>query len=294
MPIITSPEALEISTNSQVKIEEILDEIGGHIVRAANQGKTQISYLYHGKVEVARKLSVTLALLGYHAVVRTELGLITEHRIDIQWRQGMNHRFNPQQPGQPPVNPQQPGQPQNPQTGLTEEQVKKIVTDSIAAVKAELIEAIVESVKPQIPGGKSAYEIAKEKGFHGDETAWLESLKGQPGAPGAPGKSAYEIAKAKGYHDDERTWLTELKGERGQVGPQGPAGPTGPQGPAGQPGTPGQPGATGIKGDNGLPANIARIVVRAIGKNEEPTASVEQLPGNENKYQISMDLPLKD
>lgn len=284
MPIITSPEALEISTNSQVKIEEILDEIGGHIVRAANQGKTQISYLYHGKVEVARKITVTLALLGYHAVVRTELGLITEHRIDIQWRQGMNHRFNPQHPSQPPVNPQQPGQPQ-PQTGLTEEQVKKIVTDSIAAVKAELIETIVESVKPQIPGGKSAYEIAKEKGFHGDETAWLESLKGHPGTPGAPGKSAYEIAKSKGYPDDERTWLTELKGERGQAGPQGPAGQTG---------APGQPGATGVKGDNGLPANIARIVVRAIGKNEEPTASVEQLPGNENKYQISMDLPLKD
>nr|DAK39739.1 MAG TPA: tail sheath protein [Caudoviricetes sp.] len=290
MPIITSPEALEISTNSQVKIEEILDEIGGHIVRAANQGKTQISYLYHGKVEVARKLSVTLALLGYHAVVRTELGLITEHRIDIQWRQGMNHRFNPQHPSQPPVNPQQPGQPQ-PQTGLTEEQVKKIVTDSIAAVKAELIEAIVESVKPQIPGGKSAYEIAKEKGFHGDETAWLESLKGQPGPQGREGKSAYEIAKAKGYPDDERTWLTELKGERGQVGPQGPAGPTGPQGPAGQPG---QPGATGIKGDNGLPASIHKVTVRAIGKTEEPSANVQLLPGNENKYQINLDLPLKD
>lgn len=255
MPIITSPEALEISTNSQVKIEEILDEIGSHIVRAANQGKTQISYLYHGKVEVARKITVTLALLGYHAVVRTELGLITEHRIEIQWRQGMNHRFNPQQPGQPPVNPQQPGQPQQP--GLTEEQVKKIVTDSIAAVKTELIESIVESVKQQIHNGKSAYEIAKEKGFQGDETAWLESLKGA----------------------------------QGPVGPQGIPGPTGPQGPAGQPG---QPGATGIKGDNGLPANIARIVVRAIGKNEEPSASVEQLPGNENKYQISMDLPLKD
>ena len=291
MPIITSPEALEISTNSQVKIEEILDEIGGHIVRAANQGKTQISYLYHGKVEVARKLSVTLALLGYHAVVRTELGLITEHRIDIQWRQGMNHRFNPQHPSQPPVNPQQPGQPQNPQTGLTEEQVKKIVTDSISAVKTELIESIVESVKQQIHNGKSAYEIAKEKGFRGDETAWLESLKGQPGPQGREGKSAYEVAKAKGYPDDERTWLTELKGERGQVGPQGPAGPTGPQGPAGQPG---QPGATGVKGDNGLPASIHKVTVRAIGKNEEPAASVEQLPGNENKYQINLDLPLKD
>lgn len=285
MPIITSPEALEISTNSQVKIEEILDEIGGHIVRAANQGKTQISYLYQGKVEVARKLSVTLALLGYHAVVRTELGLITEHRIDIQWRQGMNHRFNPQHPGQPPVNPQQPGQPQNPQTGLTEEQVKKIVTDSIAAVKAELIEAIVESVKPQIPGGKSAYEIAKEKGFQGDETAWLESLKGQPGPQGREGKSAYEVAKAKGYPDDERTWLTELKGERG------PAGPTGPQGPAGQPG---QPGATGVKGDNGLNAVIQQIAVKAINKTEQAAARSELLPGNENKYKLEFDLPIKD
>lgn len=282
MPIITSPEALEISTNSQVKIEEILDEIGGHIVRAANQGKTQISYLYHGKVEVARKLSVTLALLGYHAVVRTELGLITEHRIDIQWRQGMNHRFNPQHPSQPPVNPQQPGQPQPPQSGLTEEQVKKIVTDSIAAVKTELIESIVESVKQQIHNGKSAYEIAKEKGFQGDETAWLESLRGQPGPQGREGKSAYEVAKAKGYPDDERTWLTELKGERGQVGPQGPAG------------QPGQPGATGIKGDNGLPASIHKVTVRAIGKNEEPSANVQLLPGNENKYQINLDLPLKD
>jgi len=88
--------------------------------------------------------------------------------------------------------------------------------------------------------------------------------------------------------------LTELKGERGPIGPQGiqgPAGPTGPQGPAGQPG---QPGATGIKGDNGLPASIQKVTVRAIGKNEEPAASVEQLPGNENKYQINLDLPLKD
>lgn len=285
MPIITSPEALEISTNSQVKIEEILDEIGGHIVRAANQGKTQISYLYHGKVEVARKLSVTLALLGYHAVVRTELGLITEHRIDIQWRQGMNHRFNPQHPSQP-QNP--------PQSGLTEEQVKKIVTDSIAAVKTELIESIVESVKQQIHNGKSAYEIAKEKGFQGDETAWLESLKGQPGPQGREGKSAYEVAKAKGYPDDERTWLTELKGERGPAGPQGiqgPAGPTGPQGPAGQPG---QPGATGVKGDNGLNAVIQQIAVKAISKTEQAAARSELLPGNENKYKLEFDLPIKD
>ena len=32
--------------------------------------------------------------------------------------------------------------------------------------------------------GKSAYEIAKDNGFEGTETQWLESLKGEPGEPG--------------------------------------------------------------------------------------------------------------
>ncbi len=41
-----------------------------------------------------------------------------------------------------------------------------------------------------IPGadGKSAYEIAVEEGFEGDETAWLASLKGPAGAAGKDGK----------------------------------------------------------------------------------------------------------
>lgn len=36
--------------------------------------------------------------------------------------------------------------------------------------------------------GKSAYEIAVENGFEGDEAAWLASLKGADGKPGANGK----------------------------------------------------------------------------------------------------------
>ena len=36
--------------------------------------------------------------------------------------------------------------------------------------------------------GKSAYEIAVEQGFEGDETAWLESLKGADGKDGVDGK----------------------------------------------------------------------------------------------------------
>lgn len=35
--------------------------------------------------------------------------------------------------------------------------------------------------------GKSAYQVAVENGFIGDEQAWLNSLKGEKGEPGAPG-----------------------------------------------------------------------------------------------------------
>jgi len=36
------------------------------------------------------------------------------------------------------------------------------------------------------PQGKSAYEVAKAAGYPGTEAQWLASLKGDPGAPGAP------------------------------------------------------------------------------------------------------------
>ena len=39
----------------------------------------------------------------------------------------------------------------------------------------------------QGPAGKSAYQIAVENGFVGDEAAWLLSLKGEKGDPGAIG-----------------------------------------------------------------------------------------------------------
>ena len=70
--------------------------------------------------------------------------------------------------------------------------------------------------------GKSAYQIAVEKGFTGDETAWLASLKG-------------------------------AKGDKGNTGPQGPQGPTGPAGPQGKQGI---QGPTGPKGADGKSINV--------------------------------------
>ena len=112
--------------------------------------------------------------------------------------------------------------------------------------------------------GKSAYQIAVEKGFDGDENAWLASLKGEKGADGvigadgANGKSAYQIAVEKGFEGDETAWLASLKGADGaqgvdgKQGEAGPAGEKGEQGPKGDPGEAGPQGEKGEKGDDGI------------------------------------------
>ena len=104
---------------------------------------------------------------------------------------------------------------------------------------------------PGAPGadGDSAYQVAVNEGFVGDEAAWLASLVGPPGAdgadgahgtpgapgapgsPGADGDSAYEVAVAEGFVGDEAAWLASL------VGPEGPQGDPGA---TGAPGTPPQ------------------------------------------------------
>ena len=105
--------------------------------------------------------------------------------------------------------------------------------------------------------GKSAYQIAVEKGFDGDENAWLASLKGEKGADGvigadgANGKSAYQIAVEKGFEGDETAWLASLKGADGAQGVDGKQGEAGPQGPAGEQGPKGDPGEAGPQGEKG-------------------------------------------
>lgn len=80
--------------------------------------------------------------------------------------------------------------------------------------------------------GKSAYEIAVENGFEGDEKAWLASLKGDKGDTGTKGE-------------------TGPRGPQGEKGEQGPKGDTGPAGADGKPGADGDPGEKGEKGDTG-------------------------------------------
>lgn len=62
------------------------------------------------------------------------------------------------------------------------------------------------------------------------------------GSGGADGKSAYEIAVDNGFEGDEQAWLDSLVGERGPRGEQGEPGPAGSEGEQGPAGTDGADG----------------------------------------------------
>lgn len=66
--------------------------------------------------------------------------------------------------------------------------------------------------------GKSAYELAVEKGYRGTLDEWLASLNG---SNGDDGKSAYELAVENGYQGTEEGWLASLKGSAGDQGDDG-------------------------------------------------------------------------
>jgi hypothetical protein len=83
--------------------------------------------------------------------------------------------------------------------------------------------------------GKSAYEIAVEKGFAGTEEQWLSSLVGADGAQGPQGIQGPAGAD----------------GAQGSQGPQGQQGIQGIQGPAGADGADGAQGSQGIQGPQG-------------------------------------------
>ena len=91
----------------------------------------------------------------------------------------------------------------------------------------------------------------------GNPGQWIAIGGGSGGGTGIDGKSAYEIAVEHGFVGDEKTWLETLKGAQGPVGPQGPQGEkgdqgeVGPQGPAGVQGPQGERGPQGEQGVQG-------------------------------------------
>ena len=85
----------------------------------------------------------------------------------------------------------------------------------------------------------------------GNPGQWIAIGGGSGGGTGIDGKSAYEIAVEHGFVGDEKTWLETLKGAQGPVGPQGPQGEKGDQGEVGPQGEQGVQGPAGVQGPQG-------------------------------------------
>ena len=122
--------------------------------------------------------------------------------------------------------------------------VKTLKSKTVAGI--EVKDAVVDKYELFVSGsegekgadGKSAYQIAVEKGFDGDETAWLASLKGEAGPQGIQGEAGPQ-------------GIQGIQGPVGETGPQGIQGEQGPQGIQGEAGPKGDPGEAGPKGDAG-------------------------------------------
>lgn len=116
--------------------------------------------------------------------------------------------------------------------------------------------------------GDSAYKIALDNGFRGTQQDWLDSLKGEPGRQGDPGKdgvditeggSAYEIAQAHGFEGTREEWLESLKGEPGEQG---------------------EPGKNGYDGLDGLDGDSAYDIAVYNGFRGNVQDFLESLKGN--------------
>ena len=83
-----------------------------------------------------------------------------------------------------------------------------------------------------------------------------EQLLALKGETGIEGKSAYQIAVEKGFIGTETEWIASLKGEIGPMGPQGIQGKTGPQGIQGEIGPQGIQGKVGPIGPQGIQGKI--------------------------------------
>lgn len=83
-----------------------------------------------------------------------------------------------------------------------------------------------------------------------------EQLLALKGETGIEGKSAYQIAVEKGFIGTETEWIASLKGEIGPMGPQGIQGKIGPQGIQGEIGPQGIQGEIGPIGPQGIQGKI--------------------------------------
>lgn len=104
----------------------------------------------------------------------------------------------------------------------------------------------------------------------------LHTIENNPGGgqgpAGSDGASAYQVAVNNGYQGNEREWLASLKGDKGEPGPAGSDGQSGTPGPAGPQGPAGQDGEDGKDGGGSSAVAGANIEVTDNGDGTQTVA----------------------
>lgn len=162
------------------------------------------------------------------------------------------------------------------------------------APPTEPVVPVEEPVPPYMPPYYlTAYGIAVKNGFAGTETEWLESLKGDTGAQGAPGVGIYSVEKISGsgdpgetdtygvyLDDDDHTLLGTFDVYNGETGPEGPEGQ---QGPAGADGA---AGINGQDGENGVSITAVTLTSGTHAPGALDTYTVHFSDGNVSTFQV--------
>lgn len=108
---------------------------------------------------------------------------------------------------------------------LNSDGVNNEMTKSIEIDNRNVSEVVDEAVD----GTKAVPIVYVEKDEEGN-FIYAENAGGADGKPGKNGKSAYEIAVDNGFEGDESAWLDSLKGADGQDGDKGDTGEDGQDG----------------------------------------------------------------
>lgn len=122
---------------------------------------------------------------------------------------------------------------------------------------------------PKGETGKSAYQIWLDAGNKGNESEFLDSLKGAKGDKGTKGDT----------------------GERGPQGEQGPVGPQGPAGKDGEQGIRGPQGPAGKDGTNGITPTFASGDVVTLDSDKSATFTLVPSKDDPNHYILSLGVP---
>lgn len=125
---------------------------------------------------------------------------------------------------------------------------------------------------PQGPEGESAYQVWLDNGGIGDESVFLQSLKGPAGPQGPTGAQGPQGVKGD-QGDRGQQGIQGPQGATGLTGPAGPEGAEGPQGPQGPQGIQGPEGPEGPQGPAGVDGKSVKIVGSVATSSDLPASS---------------------